>query len=53
MDPIYLQDVEATAKAGPAGAAFEAMEQAIGVTAAGWRWRRRGKELPGTVSVKQ
>ncbi|HTS68080.1 MAG TPA: peroxidase [Terriglobia bacterium] len=27
MDPIYLPDVEATAKAGPAGAQFAGMEQ--------------------------
>ena len=26
MDPIYLKDVEQTAKAGPAGAQFAAME---------------------------
>ena len=28
MDPIYLRDMEAAAKAGPAGAQFTAMEQA-------------------------
>jgi alkylhydroperoxidase family enzyme len=28
MDPIFLKDVKATAKAGPLGASFAAMEQA-------------------------
>jgi hypothetical protein len=28
MDPIFLEDVEAAAKAGPAGGQFAAMEQA-------------------------
>lgn len=28
MDPIFLEDIEARAKAGPAGVQFRAMEQA-------------------------